>query len=94
MTKALIAGLATFTLFAGTAHAVTVVNKDAQAHTIGIDWGNKESVEKIAAGKSVKFDCPEGCGVTGPWNYSWMAKGDDTITTDGTSPISGKSSNS
>ncbi len=90
MMKAMLAGLATFTMLASSAHAVTVVNKDSQAHMIGIDLGNSEETREVAARKSIEFDCPEGCGVTGPWNYSWMAKGDDTITTDGTSPVSGK----
>lgn len=70
---------------ASTADAVTVNNSDSKEHTIGIDWGNKESVEKIAGGKSVQFKCPDGCGVTGPWGFSWMAQGDDTASTDGKS---------
>lgn len=90
MTKSFIAGLAAFTMLAGTAHAVTVVNKDDQSHKIGIDLGTTESVKEIPAGKSLQFDCPEGCGVTGPWNFSWMAKGNETITTDGSCLVCGK----
>jgi hypothetical protein len=90
MTKSLIAGLAAFAMMAGTAQAVTVVNKDDQAHKIGIDMGTTESVKEVPAGKSLQIDCPEGCGVTGPWNFSWMAKGSETITTDGSCLVCGK----
>jgi hypothetical protein len=81
--------LASFLVFTGSASAVTVLNKDTKEHTIGIDLGNKEAVEHIAAGKSVKFDCPDGCGVTGPWGFSWMAKGADEIVTNGKNLVSG-----
>ena len=33
------------------------------------------------------FDCADGCGVSGPWGYSWMASGDDTLESDGKSRI-------
>ena len=69
------------------AYAVTVENKSADAIKIGIDYGAKEEVKDIGANKSLKFDCPEGCGVTGPWGFSWMAHGDDVITTDGNSLV-------
>ncbi|MBY0225965.1 MAG: hypothetical protein K2Q28_09190 [Hyphomicrobium sp.] len=75
--------LASFLILTGSANAVTVLNKDTKEHKIGIDWGNKERVEHMAAGKSAKFDCPDGCGVTGPWGFSWMAKGTDEIVTNG-----------
>lgn len=74
-------------LFTAPAYAVTVENKSAGAIKIGIDYGAKEEVKDIEANKSVKFDCPEGCGVTGPWGFSWMAQGDDVITTDGSSLV-------
>ena len=77
------AALAVLALTATAASAVTVVNKDAKDHKIAITWANKQKVETIRAGKSLKFDCPEDCGVTGPWGFSWMAKGNDTIATDG-----------
>ena len=65
------------------ASALTVTNKTSEAHTIGVDYGNTEKVEKIAAGKSVKIDgCEESCGITGPWQYSWMAKTGDTLVFD------------
>ena len=65
------------------AFAVTVKNTSAGEFTIGVDMGSTEKVETIAAGKEVKLDCKDGCGVTGPWGFSWMAKGDDTISSNG-----------
>jgi hypothetical protein len=76
-------GTAAFLAFAGPAAAVTVKNTSGGEITIGVDMGSKEEVKEIGAGKSVKFDCPDGCGVTGPWGFSWMASGDDEISTDG-----------
>ncbi|MFN3624745.1 MAG: hypothetical protein ACK4TP_11865 [Hyphomicrobium sp.] len=67
----------------GTASAVTVKNTSSGEFTIGVDLGNEEKVETIAAGKEVKLDCKEGCGVTGPWGFSWFAKGDDVISSNG-----------
>jgi hypothetical protein len=49
--------------------------------------GSSEKVETIGAGKSVEIDCEDGGGVTGPWGFSWMAKGNDTITSDGTALV-------
>ena len=68
---------------AGPAAAVTVKNTSAGEFTIGVDLGSSEKIETIAAGKEVKLDCKDGCGVTGPWGFSWMAKGDDVISSDG-----------
>jgi len=68
--------------------AVTVKNTSSGEFTIGVDLGNEEKVETIAAGKEVKVDCPEGCGVTGPWGFSWKVKGDDVISSNGQSLIS------
>jgi hypothetical protein len=70
-------------LIAGPAAAVTVNNTSNAEISIGVDWGSKEKAETIPAGKSVTFECKDGCGVSGPWSFSWMAKGDDVITTDG-----------
>jgi hypothetical protein len=74
------------------ANALTINNKSAQEISIGLDQGDKETVHKIAAGKSVTFksECDDHCGVTGPWNYSWWAKTGDTIDTDGKSLTSAK----
>jgi hypothetical protein len=69
------------------ATAVTVKNTSAGEFTIGVDMGSTEKVETIGAGKSVDVDCPDGCGVTGPWGFSWMASGNDTITSDGTALV-------
>ncbi len=42
---------------------------------VGIDEGDKEHVETIAAGKTgdLSAKCKDGCGLTGPWGFSWMA---------------------
>jgi hypothetical protein len=66
------------------AHALTINKKSEKEISIGLDQGNKESVHKIAAGKSMTFknECDDHCGVTGPWNFSWWAKTGDTIDTD------------
>ncbi|KAB2941040.1 MAG: hypothetical protein K8F92_14945 [Hyphomicrobium sp.] len=69
------------------AWAVTVKNTSDGEFTIGIDMGSSEKVETIAAGKSIEFDCKDGCGVTGPWGFSWMAKGNDEISSDGTALV-------
>jgi hypothetical protein len=68
------------------AHALTVNNKSDAEIQIGLDMGDKETVHKIGAGKSLSFknECDSHCGVTGPWNYSKWAKTGDTIDTDGT----------
>ncbi|MFZ1988144.1 MAG: hypothetical protein WAW96_00090, partial [Alphaproteobacteria bacterium] len=83
----LLSAITAFLLIAGPAAAVTVKNTSSAEISIGVDWGSKEKVETIPAGKSVSFECKDGCGVSGPWSFSWMAKGDDTITTDGTSLV-------
>ena len=83
----LLAAATAVALMAGPAAAVTVKNASSAEVTIGVDWGSKEKVETIPAGKSVSFDCKEGCGVSGPWGFSWKASGKDEITTDGTSLV-------
>ena len=42
---------------------------------VGIDEGEAEHVETVAAGKTVDLTakCKDGCGLTGPWGFSWMA---------------------
>lgn len=72
---------------AGQAAAATVKNTGSGEITIGVDMGNQEKIEKVPAGKSVKLDCKDGCGVTGPWGFSWMVAEGDTVTTDGASMI-------
>lgn len=86
-TTKLLFGTAALCLMAVPASAVTVTNISAGEITIGIDYGDKEKVETIPAGKAVTFECKELCGVTGPWGFSWKAKGDDTITSDGHSMV-------
>jgi hypothetical protein len=78
-----LAALAALALSATAASAVTVKNTDAKDHEIAVTWANKQILKTVPAGKSVKLDCPDDCGVSGPWGFSWMAKGNDTITTNG-----------
>ena len=85
--KTIAACLCATGLLIAPASAVTVKNNSSKQISIGIDRGDKESVEKIDANASAKFDCKEQCGFTGPWGFSWMAKGDETITTDGNSLV-------
>lgn len=74
-------------LSAGPASAVTVSNSSDSEISIGIDHGSKENVQQVPAGKSISFDCKDGCGVTGPWGFSWMAHGDNSFKTNGKSLI-------
>jgi hypothetical protein len=74
-------------MLAGPAAAVTVKNTSGKEISIGIDYGPKEKVVHIGAGKSTTFDCKDQCGVSGPWGFSWMASGNDTMTTNGKSLI-------
>lgn len=74
-------------LLTSAASAVTVKNTSDKEITIGVDKGNDEKTQKIGAGDSVQLECKEQCGVTGPWGFSWMAKGDATISSDGQSLI-------
>ncbi len=78
------AAAAAFALsMANPASAVTVKNTSSGEFTIGIDYGSEEKIDTIAAGKDVTFECKDGCGVTGPWGFSWFAKGDDVISSNG-----------
>ena len=73
---------------AGPSAAATVKNTSDGEFTIGVDLGNTEKVETVGAGKEVKIDCKDGCGVTGPWGFSWMVKDGDVISSNGQSLIS------
>ena len=88
--KVLTSTIAAAVLLTAPAYAVSVENTSGEAVKIGVDYGAKEEVKDVGAKKSVKFDCPDGCGVTGPWGFSWMAQGDDVISTDGNSLIGGQ----
>jgi hypothetical protein len=85
--KALASVCAASVLLASPALAVTVENTSDKEFKIGVDYGNKEDVKTVAPQKSAKIDCPDGCGITGPWGYSWLAMGDDSKSSDGTSQI-------
>lgn len=85
--KTLTSSALALVILAGPAAAVTVKNNSGKEISIGIDHGAKEQVEKIAAGKSATFDCKSDCGVTGPWGFSWMASGNETINTNGKSLV-------
>jgi len=72
------------------ASALTLTNKDKEEHVLGIDHGAKEETVKVAAGASVTIKgCDDGCGVTGPWQYSRMLKTGDKVDFDGSSPVRG-----
>lgn len=75
---------------AGSATAATVKNTGGSEFTIGVDMGDKEKIEKVAAGKSVSLDCKDGCGVTGPWGFSWWLADGGTISSDGSSMVTVK----
>jgi hypothetical protein len=79
--------LAAILALTASAGAVTVKNTSSGEFTVGVDYGDKEKIETIAAGKSVDLDCPDGCGVTGPWGFSWMASGKDSISSNGQSMV-------
>jgi hypothetical protein len=89
LSRILMATTALF-LIAGPAAAATVKNTSGSEITIGVDLGNQERTETIGAGKSAKLDCPDGCGVTGPWGFSWMVSEGDTVSTDGSSMVTVK----
>lgn len=72
--------------FATPAAALTIDNQDKAELKVGIDEGAVEHVESIAAGKTgdLSTKCKQGCGLTGPWGFSWMAKpGDKLVFNDG-----------
>ncbi|WP_439541826.1 hypothetical protein [Hyphomicrobium sp.] len=66
---------------ASPALALTVENQDKAELKVGIDEGNTEHVETIAAGKTgdLSAKCKDGCGLTGPWGFSWMAAPGDKL---------------
>jgi hypothetical protein len=69
-------------LAASPAWAVTVTNQAKQEHTLTVDLGEKENDLKIAAGASLKLDCPDGCAVrlrSGPAGYDRMAAGGEAL---------------
>ena len=69
-------------LIAAPAMALTIENQDADELTFGIDEGETEHVEKVAAGETGDFSdkCKDGCGLTGPWGFSHMAAAGDSLT--------------
>jgi hypothetical protein len=69
-------------LAASPAAALTIENQDKAELKVGIDEGNVEHVKTVPAGKSADLSaqCKDGCGLTGPWGFSWMAKPGDKLT--------------
>ena len=69
-------------LVATPAAALTIENQDASELKVGIDEGETEHVKTVPAGKSADLSaqCKDGCGLTGPWGFSWMAKAGDKLT--------------
>jgi hypothetical protein len=51
--------------------------------------GSPLQTKDLAAGKSVTFDCNDGCGLSGPWQGVEWAKGDAKFETDGKTISSG-----
>lgn len=49
-------------LLATPALAVSVTNQDTKEHTVTVDRGATENTRKLAAGDTLKVDCPERCG--------------------------------
>lgn len=78
--KAPVAALAA-ALFATPAFALTIENQDKAELKVGIDEGATEHVESVAAGNTADLSakCKEGCGLTGPWGFSWMAQPGDKL---------------
>lgn len=73
-------------LLAVPASALTIENRDKAELKVGIDEGDTQHVETIAGGKTgdLSAKCKAGCGLTGPWGFSWMAKpGDQLVFNDG-----------
>lgn len=68
-------------LLAAPALALSIENQDKAELKVGIDEGDTEHVETIAAGKSgdLSAKCKDGCGLTGPWGFSWMAAPGDKL---------------
>lgn len=68
-------------LVPASASALTIANQDKAELKIGIDEGNVEHVKTVAAGKSGDLSavCKQGCGLTGPWGFSWMAQPGDEL---------------
>jgi len=87
--KTLTSSAVALLLLVGPAAAVTVKNTSGKEISIGIDYGSKQQVKKVAADQSATFECKDGCGVTGPWGFSWMASGNATMNTNGKSLITG-----
>ncbi len=89
MFKEIAVATAALCLTAGAASALTVVNKDAKEYTLRVDEGAKEATHKIPARQTVKLDgaCQEGCGLNGPWFYTWMAEAGDTLSIQNGEPL-------
>ena len=86
MLKPFFAGVALLAASVTAASALTITNKSQREIVVGVHEGRKATVHKIPAGKSLtlKNECDQNCGITGPWNFSWKAKTGDNIETDGT----------
>jgi hypothetical protein len=81
-TKAPWLAVAAAALMASPAAALTIDNQDKAELKVGIDEGHVEHVESVAAGKTADLTarCKQGCGLTGPWGFSWMAAPGDKLT--------------
>lgn len=92
MLKTAIAAAAALLFTSGAVSALTITNKSTKESTIGVDMGNTEAVEKVPANGSVSIkNCASGCGITGPWGFSWMAKDGEDFAFNDKQLIPGKS---
>lgn len=72
--------LAAVAMAASPALATTIVNQDTKEHTLTVDRGKEQKDHKIAAGDSLKVDCPEKCGFRlGTVGYGRQAGNDEKL---------------
>jgi len=73
--------LACTMLAATPALAITVINQDKEEHTLTVDKGEAQSIQKLAAGASAEVECNEGCElrVAGSGYGRSVEKGDKLV---------------
>lgn len=80
--KIILAALAVVFAAAGSGHAASAVNQDAEARTILVTEGSGTSELAVAAGETVEF-CPDGCFITLPNGDREALTGSETIEISG-----------
>jgi hypothetical protein len=81
MWKSLLA-VAALAVMAGSGHAASAVNKDAETRTLIVTEGSDKTELPLAAGETVEF-CPKGCFVTLPNGDLEALTGSETIEISG-----------